>query len=854
MATFDNTVRLRQLNQPELSGYITLVAGGIPSSTGVLTGVFYPYKTNPSGYITSGQTGTFITQSALDSNYYSTLSYVGSNYYPLSNPSGYVSSSNLVYVTGDQNISDVKNFTSVPTVNGSGVVLQGTAVLINTSQTVTGAKIFLGNFVNGNSNNLVATNSSGHAEGFYTTSIGVASHTEGYSTTAYGNYSHAEGNSTVATGESSHSEGVSTNAYGIGSHSEGYFTTASGNYQHVEGKYNIPSLTSLLIVGNGTAPNALSNILTVEPSSVNISGATNLSQRPFVNGTGVLLSGESSYNVSGDIWITNHTNGFSGNGSISSPYDGSTAQKLSGIFKAYEGKDVNINFFPGTYYTYPTYLHYNFLWKPGAWNIKGAGMDKTTIVVTGVTGAGRSCAFVNDFSSTNAEIKPMTVQDLTIDGGGYVSGACVAAVSIYNSNALISRVRATNCGTSDNVLECFPLQITPLYSSPQALKNNVIEDSIVINPWSGTSSMTAIIISQIENTNRSIYDSDVSGNANLSNIIRGCYVDLNSHRDNIYSLANDGPSNNFARQAFTAPMVENNYCQNVTQGVYQDTWNYNRNVFRNNSIINARFGIAINLSSSFSGDSALIENNIVELSNYTGYSYFIGIQFAGAETPSGRFKHVDISKNKIYVRSGNPYAFGDYIGINGYGGIQNLTITDNILPDFASLGLGAGSKTIYPVANQMRVYNNLSTGLSLLPEVNPPYVSATGNQTISGKKIFANDVSFSGSGIFSGGLYISGGLRLSPITNSGFFIISSNQFYVYTGSSNGTGVMPTINSCVGQTYFLKNRGAGTFTVSGSGSNQFYYTGVATGSIPMVDGQGFTVINDGTYWDVISKLI
>ena len=152
MATFDSTVRLRQLNQPELSGYIVLVAGGIPSTTGTLTGAFYPYKTNPSGYITTGQTGTFITQSALDSNYYSTLVYVADNYYPLSNPNGYVTSASLsgnaVLTTGDQNISGLKNFYTRPSVNGSGVQLQGeflidNAVYTTGNQTINGVKTFI---------------------------------------------------------------------------------------------------------------------------------------------------------------------------------------------------------------------------------------------------------------------------------------------------------------------------------------------------------------------------------------------------------------------------------------------------------------------------------------------------------------------------------------------------------------------------------------------------------------------------------------------------------------------------------------------------------------------------------------
>lgn len=126
MATYDSTVRLRQLNKPELSGYIVEVIGQIPN-TGNLTGAFYPLGFNPSGYISSGQTGNFVTQTDLDSNYYNTLIYVGNNYYPSNNPSGYLSSlpSSVVYNTGNQNISGLKNFYTRPQVSGIGILLSG---------------------------------------------------------------------------------------------------------------------------------------------------------------------------------------------------------------------------------------------------------------------------------------------------------------------------------------------------------------------------------------------------------------------------------------------------------------------------------------------------------------------------------------------------------------------------------------------------------------------------------------------------------------------------------------------------------------------------------------------------------
>lgn len=77
------------------------------SATGHFTGVFYPRNSNPSSFITSGQTGVFKTQQDLDTLYYATLSYVSSYFYPNSNPNNYLSSTDgqFVVTTGNQNIS-----------------------------------------------------------------------------------------------------------------------------------------------------------------------------------------------------------------------------------------------------------------------------------------------------------------------------------------------------------------------------------------------------------------------------------------------------------------------------------------------------------------------------------------------------------------------------------------------------------------------------------------------------------------------------------------------------------------------------------------------------------------------------
>lgn len=119
--------------------------------------------------------------------------------------------------------------------------------------------------------------SSSHVEGKGCVVTGYASHGEGLDTLTSGNFAHSEGYSTSAYGHSSHAEGLGTKTYGYGSHAEGYFTQAKGQNSHAQGestiaegneqtvlgRFNIPDLTSLLIIGNGQSEEERLNLLTI---------------------------------------------------------------------------------------------------------------------------------------------------------------------------------------------------------------------------------------------------------------------------------------------------------------------------------------------------------------------------------------------------------------------------------------------------------------------------------------------------------------------------------------------------------------------------------------------------------------
>jgi len=112
----DSTIRLRQLNQVELSGFVAgLVIGYLSNqntslaATGNLTGSFYPLSQNPSGYQVSG---SFVSAQDLNNAIAQALSFVSLNYYGANNPSGYLTSSGAVLTSGNQTISGTKTFSS----------------------------------------------------------------------------------------------------------------------------------------------------------------------------------------------------------------------------------------------------------------------------------------------------------------------------------------------------------------------------------------------------------------------------------------------------------------------------------------------------------------------------------------------------------------------------------------------------------------------------------------------------------------------------------------------------------------------------------------------------------------------
>lgn len=205
-----------------------------------------------------------------------------SNFYP---------SSRAVLITGDQNISGVKNFQSRPTVFGTGVLISGeatrlpeTIVYTTGNQTIEGNKTFIGSGVlAGARTALVVTNS------------------DGEKIIRFGNLGNA-----LDFGTQIYLGSGSNNPFVI---SRGGIAPAAYGYAIVFGGGEFIEKKGYLTVGTGPTPTGLNQATLVWTDRV-LSGQWRTNRKLLVNDIEVVLSGEA---VSPFVDINNITNNFSFN-------------------------------------------------------------------------------------------------------------------------------------------------------------------------------------------------------------------------------------------------------------------------------------------------------------------------------------------------------------------------------------------------------------------------------------------------------------------------------------------------------------------------------------------------------------
>jgi hypothetical protein len=279
------------LVRPTVNGTGVLLSGETPNSvdTGVLTGVFYPLNSNPSGYITGVDLSNYVTKSS--TGIFVTTGQTG-NFITTSQTGGFVSTGSTgSFITSSQTGQFVSTGSTGSFVTGSVVRPSETGNFVTTSQTgqfvSTGAT---GNFVTGSvvrpseTGSFITSSQTGQFVGtgstgsFVTGSVVRPSETGAFLTTG------STGNFITS---SQTGQFVSTGATGS-------FVTGSVVRPSETGNFITASQTGQFVGTGTTGGFAVNTQVVFITGNQNISGVKNFYSRPTVNGTGVLLSGEAT--------------------------------------------------------------------------------------------------------------------------------------------------------------------------------------------------------------------------------------------------------------------------------------------------------------------------------------------------------------------------------------------------------------------------------------------------------------------------------------------------------------------------------------------------------------------------------
>lgn len=109
--------------------------------------------------------------------------------------------------------------------------------------------------------------------------------------------------------------------------------------------------------------------------------------------------------------------------------------------------------------------------------------------------------------------------------------------------------------------------------------------------------------------------------------------------------------------------------------------------------------------------------------------------------------------------------------------------------------------------------------------------------------------------VSSGGLNVSGniiasGFTVNSVINGGStFNLGSNSFYVHTGSSVDTWILPTASSSPGKFYFIKNRGTGVI-LTGNSSTERIFAATSALTLTLNSGDAYIISSDSTIWNAM----
>ena len=786
----------------------------------------------------------------------------------VSGTANFSSQNNVVFTTGNQDISGVKNFYSRPTVNGSGVLLIGetgsialpnTLVYITGNQTISGNKTFdVAPIVSGNK---------------LITGLDLSS----YATNA------TLDNKINSLSGYVNSQSTSGQVFNTGSVLDNKINTLSGYVNSQDNIFSGQTFNTGSRLDNKV--NSLSGYVNSQDiifSGQTASTGSRLDDKinalsGYVNSQDIILSGQvasSGSRLDNKInALSGYVSGISAGGTLPSTIVYITGNQTisgtktfannlevqgTGIFNALDLSNISEFNFSGT----------NINLINGNVNISGGTLYISgNAVLTGVNlNAYATTANLfatgstldNKINSLSGYVNAQSTSGQVFNTGSALDNKINALSGYVNNQDIIFSGQTSNTGSRlDNKINSLSGYINAqdiIFSGQIALTGSNLYNSIVFlsGLFTGyTGSLDANFASDAQLfTTGSTLDNKInslSGYVNSQdNIFSGQIFNTGSRLDNkINSLSGYLNSQDIifsGKIALTGSILDNKI--NTLSG-YVNSLSTSGQVFNTGSIldnkINALSGYVNNQDIIFSGQTfstgSRLDNKINSLSGYTNSQDII---FSGQTASTGSLLDNKINSLSGYVDSKSitlpstiVYTTGDQlisgnktflnnIAVSGTGNFNNVKVS-NIDKLFLS-----GIDIVITGNSSINVYNDIYiSGNRVLTGVIPTaqtisnVVYTTGDQLISGNKTFLNNVNISGTGNFNN-------VKVSSIDNlflSGIDILITgnssinvyNAIYI-SGNPVLTGVIPTTQTITNVVYITGNQAiSGTKTFAQTGS-------------------------------------
>ena len=702
-----------------------------------------------------------------------------------------VSAPNLVYNTGNQNISGVKNFYSRPTVNGTGVLLSGEAANLPTTivyttgnQTISGTKTFVENTVFGDPSQGDFLVISGNTFSIY----GSGNFTSGLFVNGV----------PVLTGVDLSSYATNVNLFTTGSILNNKINSLSG---YVNSQDNI--FSGQIFNTGSRLDNKINSLSGWSASASNLANTGSLlnnkinSLSGYVNSQDIVFSGQIT--STGSI-LDNKINSLSGHansqniilsGQIASSGSNlyNSILSLSGLFTGYTGNldanfasdaqlfatgstlDNKINSLSGvSVLTFgDQFISGNKTFLNNI-NVSGSGifnaLDLNNIDILSLSGV--------DISITNGNVS--LTNRPTVNGTGVVlSGELnpiiantgsildnkINSLSGYvNSQDIVFSGQTFNTGSRlDNKINALSGYVNSQTTSGQIFNTGSILDS-KINSLSGyVNSQDSIFSGQIFNTGSRLDNkiNSLSGYINSQDIIfsgqvasTGSILDTKINSlSGLFTTYTGSLDATFATDAqlFTTGSVLNDKINSLSGYVNAQDTVFSGQIASSGSILDNKINA---LSGYVSGISAggLLPNSIV---------YITGNQ--------------TISGNKTFLNN---------VNISGTGNFNNVKVSSIDKLFLSGIDMVVTGNSSINVYNAIYISGNpVLTGIIPIAQTITDVVYTTGNQLISGTKTFANNLEVQGTGTFNA-------LDLSNISEFNFSGTNINLINGNVNISGGT--------------------------------------------------------------------